>query len=326
MIRKNKKLIITLAIALALTLAALALIIFSGGANIDYTAEFREDAYIGTRVIEGGGPVKALDIKWHCGNVYIYSYDGEDIFLYESEDTAHPLSREALIGKKQARLSLASSVDPTPLPEGVDTSLVTTVYVDYDTSALMHSGIRKIASYWLGIYAGKDSRSVARAEKDLYILLPSATPQLAAIIESDGCVIEDTVFSNYLTVLSQGGGLTLRGVEVTNTLTVSSSDGDILLSEVKCAALKHSTVSGELEITDSLCPSINASSIIGDATLERCNSKDVSFESYFGSLELKSTAPSESIYFESISGDFKSAPTVLSAIKTVTVFGKIEIE
>ncbi len=323
---KNKKLIVTLATALCVTALALVLIIISGGANIDYTAEFREDAYIGTRVIEGGGPVKALDIKWPCGNVYIYSYDGEDIFLFESEDTAQPLTREQLIEKKQARISLSSSVMPTPLPESIDTSLITTVISDYDSSALMHSGIRKLASYWLGVYAGKDSRSVAGAEKDLYILLPSGTPQLAAIIESDGCIIEDTVFSNYLTVLSQGGGLTLRGVEVTNTLTISSSDGDIALSEVKCAALEHSTLSGELEINDSLCTTVNSSSISGDTELSRTECDTVSFESYFGSLELDDTSPSGSVYFESISGDLECSPTPLSAIKTVTVFGKIEIE
>lgn len=327
MIGKNKKLIIILALALALTLAALALIIISGGANIDYSAEFREEPYIGTRVIEGGGPVKALDIKWPCGNVYIYSYDGEDIFLFESEDIAAPLSREQLIEKKQARISLSSSVMPTPLPESIDTSLITTVISDYDSSALMHSGIRKLASYWLGVYAGKDSRSVAGAQKDLYVLLPASAYIITVGVESNGCVIENLKLTHNLSVLTQNDRLRLCAIDCANLLTISSLDGDIALENIKCASLYHSTISGELEIVDSVCSTVNSSSIYGDTSAEGLICDSLRFESYFGSLELENTAPSTSIFFESISGDLEmTSRTPLSAINATTIFGEIDME
>ncbi|MFT5284475.1 MAG: hypothetical protein ACI8TQ_000632 [Planctomycetota bacterium] len=90
---------------------------------------------------------------------------------------------------------------------------------------------------------------------------------------------------NILKITAGAGDITLRGISVTERLTLESGSGDILIEEIDdLVNLAVSSGMGDVDVVSLTCPSLIAATGMGDITLRFVNSDHASLATGMGDI------------------------------------------
>ena len=128
-----------------------------------------------------------------------------------------------------------------------------------------------------------------------------------------------------LNFAGHGGNLTVGGLQIGESASLSAGSGDITLTNVECGgSFAANCGSGDIELRALCCADLRAVTGSGDIELDRCQAASALVKATSGDVRLDEVGVDGALCTETTSGDIGAARCVAGEMQLKTVSGDID--